>query len=252
MVVKVESVSDRTMGAVILAAGCGERLLPLTKTSPKPLTPVLGKPLLGYTIDTLKEAAVEDIVIVTGYLGRTIREYLGDGSKFHVKIRYAYNPVYKNGNGTSLKVAQELLAEDEAFLLLMSDHLIDVNIVNKALRNVDHRPLLCVDRQPRYRPQIKDATRVLVNSEGYIVDIGKDITRWNGVDTGVFLLDKSIFEVMEQAEKVSHFVTVSDCIKGAITNGKPVWACDVSRLFWLDIDTFDDLKNAELILQEER
>ena len=48
------------MRAVILAAGCGERLLPLTKTSPKPLTPVLGKPLLRYAIETLKEAAVED------------------------------------------------------------------------------------------------------------------------------------------------------------------------------------------------
>jgi len=245
-----EGVSDRTMLAVILAAGCGERLLPLTRTSPKPLIPVLGKPLLRYTIETLREAAVEDLIIITGYLNHSIQEYFGDGSEFHVKIRYAYNPVYKNGNGTSLKVAQELLAEDEPFLLLMSDHLIDVNIVNKAARNVEHKPLLCVDRQPRYPLQIKDATRVLVNSEGYIVNIGKDITRWNGVDTGVFLLDNNIFEVMEQAEKSSHFVTISDCIKGMITNGKPLWACDVSRLFWLDVDTVDDLKNAELILQE--
>ena len=240
------------MHAVILAAGCGERLLPLTETCPKPLTPVLGKPLLGYTIETLREAAIEDIIIVTGYLGYTIQEYFGDGSKFHVRIRYAYNPIYKNGNGTSLKVAQQLLAKDDAFLLLMSDHLIDVNIVNKALRSVEHKPLLCIDRQPRYPPQIKDATKVLVNSEGYIVNIGKDINRWNGVDTGVFLLDSSIFEAMEQAEKSSHFVTISDCIKGMITNGGPLWACDVSRLLWLDIDTLDDLKNAELILQEEK
>lgn len=252
MVVKVESVSDITMRAVILAAGLGERLLPLTKTSPKPLTPVLGKPLLGYTIETLKEVGVEDIIVVTGYLSHTIREYFGDGSKFHVKIRYAYNPVYKNGNGTSLKAAQELLAEDEAFLLLMSDHLIDVNIVNKALRNVERRPLLCVDRQPRYPSQIKDATRVLVNSEGYIVNIGKDIIRWNGVDTGVFLLENDIFEVMEQAEKLSHSVTISDCINGMITNGNPLWACDASRLFWLDVDTFDDLKNAGWMLQGEK
>jgi len=252
MVVKVKSVSDRTMRAVILAAGCGERLLPLTKTSPKPLTPVLGKPLLRYTIETLKEAAVEDIIIVTGYLSHSIQEYFGDGSKFHVKIRYAYNPVYKNGNGTSLKVAQALLAKDEAFLLLMSDHLIDVNIVNKALQNIEHKPLLCVDREPRYPLQIKDATRVLVNSEGYIVNIGKEITCWNGVDTGVFLLDNNVFEMMEQTEKSSYFDTISNCIRGMIANGKPLWACDVSRLFWLDIDTVDDLKNAEVILQGEK
>jgi len=239
------------MRAVILAAGRGERLLPLTKNYPKPLTPVLGKPLLEHIIETLKEAMVTDIVIVTGYLNHCIQEYFGDGSKFHVKIRYAHNPVYKNGNATSLKVARELLAEDEAFLLLMSDHLIDVKIVNKALRNVDHKPLLCVDRQPQYSPQIKDATKVLVNSEGYIIDIGKDIAHWNGVDTGVFLLDNNIFEEIEETEKLSHFITISDCIKGMITNGKPLWACDVSGLFWFDIDTVDDLKSAKRILQEE-
>ena len=244
--------SDRTMRAVILAAGCGERLLPLTKTFPKPLVSILGKPLLEYTIETLEEAAVEDVIIVTGYLSHSIQEYFGDGSKFHVKIRYAYNPVYKNGNGNSLKVAQALLAKDEAFLLLMSDHLINVNIVNKALQNIKHRPLLCVDREPHYRSQIKDATRVFVNSEGYIVNIGKEIKCWNGVDTGVFLLDNNVFEMMEQAEKSSYFDTISSCIRRMIANGKPLWACDVSRLFWLDIDTVDDLKNAELILQEEK
>ena len=240
------------MRALILAAGCGERLLPLTKNYPKPLTPVLGKPLLEHIVETLKEAMVKDIVIVTGYLNHFIQEYFGDGSKFHVKIRYAYNPVYKNGNVTSLKVARELLAEDEAFLLLMSDHLIDVEIVNKALRNVDHKPLLCVDRQPHYPSQIKDATRVLVNPEGYIINIGKDIAHWNGVDTGVFILDNNIFEAMKECEKMSHFATISDYIKGMITNGKPLWACDVSGLFWLDIDTVDDLESAKLIFREER
>jgi len=240
------------MRALILAAGRGERLLPLTKNYPKPLTPILGKPLLEHIVETLKEAMVKDIVIVTGYLNHFIQEYFGDGSKFQVKIRYIYNPVYKNGNGSSLKVAQELLAEDEAFLLLMSDHLIDVNIVNKALRNVDHKPLLCVDRQPHDSHQIKDATKVLVNSEGYIINIGKDIAHWNGVDTGVFLLDNNIFEEIVEVEKLSHFVSISDCIKGMITNGKPLWACDVSRLFWLDIDTIDDLERAKLILRGER
>ena len=89
------------MRALILAAGCGERLLPITKNYPKPLTPILGKPLLEHIIETLKEAKVKDIVIVTGYLNHFIQKYFGDGSKFHVKIRYAYNPVYKNGNSYS-------------------------------------------------------------------------------------------------------------------------------------------------------
>jgi len=238
------------MRAVILAAGRGKRLLPLTKNYPKPLTPILEKPLLEYIIETLKEVAVEDIIIVTGYLSHAIQEYFGDGSKFRVKIRYCYNPVHKNGNATSLKVVQELLAKDEAFLLLMSDHYIAVNIVRKALQNIEHKPLLCVDRQPRYHPQIEDATRVLVNSKGYITKIGKDIAQWNGIDTGVFLLDNSIFEVIGQTEKPTYPVTISDCMKRLVRSGKSLWACDVSGLFWLDIDTFDDVVFAESILRE--
>jgi len=238
------------MRAVILAAGRGERLLPFTKRFPKPLAPILGKPLLEYTIETLREAAVEDIIIVTGYLSRSIHEYFGDGSRFHVKIRYAYNPVHENGNATSLKVARELLAKDEAFLLLMSDHCIDVNIVREALQNIEHEPLLCVDRRPRYPPQIEDATRVLVNSKGYITRIGKDIAQWNGVDTGVFLLDNDIFEVMERTVKPTYPVTISDSMKDLVRSGKSLWACDVSGFFWLDVDTFDDMVFAESILRE--
>ena len=75
------------MRAVILAAGCGERLLPLTKNYPKPLTPVLGKPLLEHIVETAKEAMVTDIVIVTGYLNHFIQEYFGDGSKLYIEAR---------------------------------------------------------------------------------------------------------------------------------------------------------------------
>jgi len=238
------------MRAVILAAGYGERLLPFTKYYPKPLVPILGKPLLEYTIQTLKQVAVEDLIIVTGYLGQTIQEYFGNGSRFHVRIRYVHNPVYKNGNATSLRVVQELLARDKAFLLLMSDHCVYVNIVCKALQNIEHKPLLCVDRQPRYPPQIEDATRVLVNSQGYITKIGKDIAQWNGIDTGVFLLDNSIFEVIERTQELTYPFTISDWVEKLIGNGKPLWACDVSKLFWLDVDTFDDLVFAESILAE--
>jgi NDP-sugar pyrophosphorylase family protein len=236
---------------VILAAGRGKRLLPLTADSPKPLTPVLGKPILEHVIWTLREAAIKDIIIVTGYLGYAIQRYFGDGSKLGVELRYVCNPVHKNGNAASLKASQDLLAEDESFLLLMSDHCIDKEIVRRAVRSIQRKPLLCVDRRPQYSPQIKDATRVFVNSEGYITDIGKAINSWNGIDTGVFLLDHAIFEVIEQIERTKCPVTISDCICELTQNDSPLWACDVSGLLWLDIDTPGDVKVAESVMREE-
>jgi len=237
---------------IIFAAGMGERLFPFTKTNPKPLIPFLGKKLLEHLIETLKEANVKDLVIVTGYLHHFIQQYFGDGLKFDVKIEYVFNSFYEKGNFSSLKAARELLDEEEDFLLLMADHVIDVEIVNKALLNTNHTPLLCIDRQPHRLVNIKEATKVLVDPEGYIVDIGKDIANWNGIDTGVFLFNSNIFEELEKTNNLSHFTTISEYIKKMITNRKPLWASDVTGYYWFDIDTVDDIQNAEMILRGKK
>lgn len=246
-----ESIGAGGIQAVILAAGRGERLLPLTADSPKPLAPVLGKPLLEHVIQTLREVGVKDIIVVTGYLGHKIVRRFGDGSEFGVHIRYVRNPTHDNGNAVSLRVSQDLLAEDEPFLLLMSDHCVDEKMVQRAIRCIQHEPLLCVDRQPFYSPQIEDATKVFVNSKGYVTDIGKAINSWNGFDTGIFLLDHTIFKVEECIERTKRRVTISDCMRRLVQDGNPLWACDVSGLPWLDIDTPDDVKFAESVMREE-
>jgi choline kinase len=245
-----ENESVDMVKAVILAAGRGERLLPLTQNSPKPLLKILNKPLLEHTLNMLKHEGIGCCIIVTGYKAKAIREFIGDGSKYNIKIQYSYNPVYDNGNATSLRTAQTLLKSDEVFLLIMSDHLIDKAIIQKALENSDRAPLLCVDRKPHYSFKIEDSTKVLVNSKGFIVDIGKEIPSWNAIDTGVFLLNGKIFQIIEQleTEKAPFPLTLNRCLKRMIAAGMPLWACDVSGNLWLDIDTVEDLIFAERLL----
>jgi dTDP-glucose pyrophosphorylase len=95
---------------IILAAGDGGRLYPLTAEIPKPLLPVAGRPLVSYTIEALVAAEVDDLVIVVGHRGDDIRAALGDGSGFAASIRYVENPRYRGGNGHSLWCAREYLA----------------------------------------------------------------------------------------------------------------------------------------------
>lgn len=76
------------MKAFILAAGEGTRMRPLTANIPKPLLPVAGKPFLIHTIETLREVDIKDIIILLGWKGKRIREFLGDGSAFGVSIEY--------------------------------------------------------------------------------------------------------------------------------------------------------------------
>ncbi len=235
--------------AILLAAGMGTRLRPYTDQLPKPLTKILGKPIIEYSLNALKSAGIKNIIIVTGYLGSEIRRRLKDGAHLGVKIKYCHNSRYMLENAISLKVAKEALLNKSPFFLLMGDHLFSETIIKRAMENIDRQPLLCVDKNPHYPPQIKDATKVLIDQKGYIIDIGKNIPRWNAVDTGLFILDDTIFEVIYQLEKQKPNLTITDCIKYLSLNVKPVWGCDITNHFWFDIDTQQDIKFVESFLR---
>ena len=81
------------MKAMILAAGKGERMRPLTNECPKPMLKVKGKPLLEHHIDNLKRAGITEFVINLAWFGEKIEQYFGDGSRWQVTIQYSYEPV---------------------------------------------------------------------------------------------------------------------------------------------------------------
>lgn len=105
--------------AMILAAGKGERMRPLTLTTPKPLLTVAGKPLIEYHIINLKAAGVKKVVINLAYLGEQIEAYLGDGERYNLEIVYSYEPAPLETAGAILKAAA--LLGDAPFLLVNGD-----------------------------------------------------------------------------------------------------------------------------------
>ncbi|RMG60412.1 MAG: nucleotidyltransferase family protein [Gammaproteobacteria bacterium] len=109
------------MKAMILAAGRGERMRPLTEHTPKPLLEVCGKPLIVHHIERLREAGFEELVINTGWLGSRIREALGDGRTLGVSIRYSIEPE-RAPLETAGGIAHALpLLGDEPFLVVNAD-----------------------------------------------------------------------------------------------------------------------------------
>jgi N-acetyl-alpha-D-muramate 1-phosphate uridylyltransferase len=111
------------MKAMILAAGRGERLRPMTDTVPKPLVPVHGKPMIVYHIEKLARLGITDIVINHAWLGHKLPETLGDGSRWGVKLHYsAEHQALETGGG--IKQALPLLG-DSPFLVLNGDIFID-------------------------------------------------------------------------------------------------------------------------------
>lgn len=140
------------MKAMIFAAGRGERMGALTESTPKPLLQVNGKPLIGYTLENLKDAGITDVVINVAYLGKQIEQTLGEGDDYGVRIQYSFEP-YPLETAGAIVFASRLLG-DEPFLLTNADVWTDFNyrsLLDKKLpdqilghlvmvNNPDHNP----------------------------------------------------------------------------------------------------------------
>lgn len=108
--------------AVVLAAGRGTRMMPLTANLPKPLIPVAGTPMLERILRGLAAAGIDEGIIVTGYLGAMIEDYFGDGARVGMRLRYRTQEPQNGTAGALLQV--EDLCGDEAFVLHWGDILV--------------------------------------------------------------------------------------------------------------------------------
>jgi UDP-N-acetylglucosamine diphosphorylase/glucosamine-1-phosphate N-acetyltransferase len=108
------------MKALILSAGYGTRLHPLTQYRPKAMLPLLGKPMLHHVIDTVREAELKDIVLVVGHQREQIENYFGDGKHMGVNISYALQAEPK-GEYDAVLAAERLLADSDRFLMTDCD-----------------------------------------------------------------------------------------------------------------------------------
>ena len=233
------------MKAVVLAAGQGRRIGASEKGKPKPLIRLLGLPLIVRSIFTLREAGIRDIIVVTGFKGDMIKEHLGDGRRFGVKISYADNPEWERGNAVSLLKARKFAGE--RFILVMSDHVFSPEIIKRLSHKRIQRgeAVLAVDKKPNEYVDMEDATKVLIEGDR-IVSIGKDLRKYNGVDCGAFLLTADIFSTIEDTLSDGKD-TLNDVMDKVAKKGS-LRAYDIGGEFWIDVDTEDALKTAERLL----
>lgn len=244
------------MKALIIAAGKGGRFGDLTKDGPKPLVRVLGLSLIERVILTAKQAGIDELVVVVGCLGEKIRARLGDGGKLGVKITYIENTNWKTGNGVSVLKAKELLKEE--FVLLMADHIFDNRILRELvghhMRNMRSSVLLAVDRE-----QASSRDTKVLEKKGRIVDIGKGIEESNCTDSGIFLCSPKIFSYIAESVKEGKTELADGIREAALRRDAEIFdITQINRyvrsmrkdieLFWVDVDTKEDLVKAKKLL----
>lgn len=135
------------MKAMILAAGRGERMRPLTDLTPKPLLKIGGKPLIEHQINRLRQAGYRDIIINTAWLGEQIRQALGDGRRYQVNIRYSDEGKTALETGGGIFKALPLLG-DGHFLVINSDIWCDHPLTAPTFQNDYLAHLVLVDNPP--------------------------------------------------------------------------------------------------------
>jgi choline kinase len=229
---------------LILAAGNGSRIASVADGGPKPLVPVCGVPLLEHVMTSASEAGIERFVIVAGYRADLIRRWLRDRSITGASVTLIENPEYHKANGVSALAAKAEF--NEQFLLLMSDHIFETKTARALMRQplADDEVILAVDSNCDRIFDLDDATKVRCEGN-QVVEIGKDLSLYNALDTGMFLCSPALFGVLESATKNGD-CSLSDGMR-KLAQQRKLRAFDVGGGHWQDVDSPQALEHVERI-----
>ena len=218
------------MQALILAGGEGTRLRPLTSTVPKPVVPLVDRPFIQFMLDWLRSHGVDDVVMSCGHLADGVRNVLGDGADFGVRLRYVEEP-RPLGTGGALKHAESLL--DERFLMLNGDVLTDIDITSQLRRHEATGARGTLALYPVEDPSAYGLVRL--DDAGAVTEFvekpSADQIDTNNISAGVYVLERSVLELLAPGQPASIEREVFPELVGHGLYGH------VSRGYWMDIGT---------------
>lgn len=222
--------------ACILVAGMGTRLQPLTDTKPKPLIPLLNKPMLDYMIESLSSNGINEILLIVGYKKDQVQQYYHDGSKFKVNITYKEQKEFL-GTGHATNIAKEF-AQNDPFLLIYGDLFIDLHIITKLLRDYSKNPA----HGALIARKVDDPTKygiLEISQDGFlkqIIEKPKDNSFGNLINAGIYVLPPKIFPILEKISKSPRGeYELTDAITNLITEGTNFQVVDISDYYWSDL-----------------
>jgi mannose-1-phosphate guanylyltransferase len=238
------------MKAMILAAGKGTRVRPLTYDLPKPMIPILGKPVMAYLIERLAKYGVRDIMVNVSYLHEKIEEYFGEGEQFGVTIGYSFEG-YTNDQGEVVpqplgsaggmkKIQQFGGFFDETTIVLCGDALIDLDLKSALFEHRRKGALASVISKEVPWEKVSDYGVVVTDDDGRVLSFqekpARDEARSNFASTGIYIFEPEVLDLIP-ADTV--FDIGSDLFPLLVERGLPFYA--QKRAYdWIDIGSVTD------------
>jgi N-acetyl-alpha-D-muramate 1-phosphate uridylyltransferase len=217
--------------AMILAAGKGERMMPLTKSTPKPLLQAGNKALIEYHIEALVHAGITDIVINTAKFGEQIESALGDGEHWRVRIQYSHEGENPKGTGGGVQLALPLLGK-APFVLINGDVWTDYDFrkLNKPAEKLAH--LIMVEN-----PIHNQAGDFGLSCGQVVLDDSNKLTY-----SGIGIFNPEFFSSDTQT-MVSFVPSLQAAIKRGLVSGEK------NNGLWFDIGTPQRLEKLDILLK---
>lgn len=222
------------MKAIILSAGEGSRMRPLTLTKPKTMLPVAGKPIIQYNIESLRDNGITDILLIVRYKEEMVRNYFGDGSAFGVNITYKTQKDFL-GTANAISYGEDFI--DGSIIVLNGDIILDDEIIGEIIE--------------KYNEEMPDTLMVLTEVEdpsafgvveiedGHIKNIvekpKKEEAPSNLVNAGIYIFNEDIFDKIRRTEISQRGeYEITDSVSIQIEEGKLVKGYKTSK-DWIDV-----------------
>ncbi len=218
------------MKAIIMAGGEGTRLRPLTCNRPKPMVPVLNKPVMEHIVDLLKRHNITEIGVTLQYMPQVIQDYFGDGTDFGVKMHYFIEET-PLGTAGSVKNAEEFL--DDTFLVISGDALTDIDITKAITYHNNKNSTATLVLARNYVPL---EYGVVVTDESGMITRFLEKPSWSEVfsdtvNTGIYILDPKVLTYFKSGEK---FDFSKDLFPMLMKDNQPMYG-HVTENYWCDI-----------------
>jgi mannose-1-phosphate guanylyltransferase / phosphomannomutase len=227
------------MKAVVMAGGDGARLRPLTVGRPKPMVPLVNKPVLGHILDLLKSHGITEVIITLRYLASVIQDFYGDGSNLGMNITYVVeeSPL---GTAGSVKYAAPYL--DDTFLVISGDAVTDFDLEEIVQTHKAHKVLATLTLTRVHNPL--EYGVVVTNEAGY-VDRFLEKPGWaelisDTVNTGIYVLEPAALDLIP-ADGPYDFS--NELFPTMLQNGLPIYG-HIAEGYWCDVGNIAEYQRA--------